>query len=118
MRKIAEYEEIKLILKKFVDEALTITTDIRQVVLYGSCARGDDTPESDIDVMVLIDCDEKEYNYLKHKFWSLAHKIGYEYDKLISVVVCRKAEYEEYADAMLYYQNIRKEGVVLYGRAA
>ena len=46
-------------------EAIDLVKDIMgvnlvQVILYGSCARGDFTDDSDIDIALLINCDRME----------------------------------------------------------
>lgn len=52
---------------------------IQVVLLFGSKARGDDTPESDLDVLVVVDSDD----------WRLHKQIRY-----LAVDVCLKYDYE------------------------
>ena len=33
---------------------------VRQIILYGSCARGDFRPDSDVDIMILADISDLE----------------------------------------------------------
>lgn len=51
-------------------EAIDLVKDIMgvnlvQVILYGSCARGDFTDDSDIDIALLINCDRMEAKNMK-----------------------------------------------------
>lgn len=49
-------EKIRKVTEKFALEAKKLYgTALRQVILYGSCARGDFGKDSDIDIMVLLD---------------------------------------------------------------
>ena len=44
------------VLKKYVEDVHKIYGDkLRTIILYGSYARGDFGPDSDIDIMILVD---------------------------------------------------------------
>jgi predicted nucleotidyltransferase len=47
-------EQIKTVMKQVAPEA--------EVILYGSAARGESRPDSDIDLLILIDKDDLTYN--------------------------------------------------------
>jgi predicted nucleotidyltransferase len=60
-----------------------------EIILYGSCARGDYTNDSDIDIALITKCDRMEVK-----------------------------KYDEYAEKKIwyaYFRNIDQEGEVLYG---
>lgn len=65
---------------------------IKRVVLFGSKARGDDLPESDIDVLVIVDLRDRE---LWEQIIYLAHDLNYESDFLfhLSPVVMSEEEF-------------------------
>jgi predicted nucleotidyltransferase len=79
-------------------------------VLYGSHARGEGTPESDIDLLVIL---SSISNY--ERDWEdcidLASEIASNTGDLISVLVCSAEDYENREHPLL--MNIRKEGSVL-----
>lgn len=51
--------ELQKITKIVVQSALELMEDkIYKIVLYGSYARGDFDTESDVDIIILLDCDE------------------------------------------------------------
>ena len=53
--------EIQCITKDVVDRLFDLLGDkLDRVILFGSYARGDFTPESDIDIMVILNCSEEE----------------------------------------------------------
>ena len=92
-------------LKKILRERYNVTS----VLVYGSKARGDDSPDSDIDVMIVLD------NYtpqIEAAVDELVYDINLDHDCLISVVIFGRRELEEgpMAESPLY-KRIMAEGV-------
>lgn len=81
--------------------------DVARVILYGSKARGDAEPESDIDLLVAT---SDEYERVK--------KICYdfEYDNLIiAPMVFARGDWEYYQRLKLpFYVNVRRDGIELW----
>ena len=86
----------------------------RQVILFGSVARGDAAADSDIDLLVILDDDAP-----KEK---LTLKAGFEarrsYLQAADVIPCRASDYAERASIVgtLAYEAA-KDGVVVYERS-
>lgn len=80
----------------------------RGVVLYGSAARGEDTPESDIDLLVLLDGPVNAAAEIR-RIWDELYPVQLECDRAISIRPADAASYER-GESMLY-QNIHEEGV-------
>jgi predicted nucleotidyltransferase len=80
----------------------------RGVVLYGSVARGDDRPDSDIDVMVLLDHPAETWEDV-HAACAALMSLMLEIDKIIHVMAVDVHRYEG-SDAPLYAEA-RREGV-------
>jgi predicted nucleotidyltransferase len=80
------------------------------IVLYGSVARGDDTPESDIDLLVLI---EGEYDLWEEigRLVDATYDLQLESGKLISAKPTRAEDYRR--GATMLYRNAIEEGVAL-----
>lgn len=84
-------------------------SNLSKVVLFGSQARGEATPNSDIDIMIVV----KEYlspsDY--EKFYCFISELCLEYDVLISSIQILEQSYESDNSPLLI--NVRKEGIVL-----
>lgn len=81
---------------------------LRGVVLYGSSARRTDTPESDIDLLVLlagpVNVGEEIF-----RIWDVLYPVQLDSDRVISVMPADADSYHR-GDRSLY-RNILSEGV-------
>lgn len=56
------------LIKQYVNEIKQIYgTHLRQIILYGSYTRGDFRPDSDIDIMILLDLSDLELKAYSQK---------------------------------------------------
>jgi len=86
-----------------------------KIILYGSYARGDFTPESDIDMMILLNCSREELPLYRKRISRIASELSLESGKEVSLLLQDRETYDEWLDTLVFYQNVEKEGVVLYG---
>ena len=86
-----------------------------KVILYGSYARGEQTPESDVDIAIVI----REGNTEKMHDELLDLVVDYELDLAVtlSVVPIEYENYIEWCKVLPFYKNIDKEGIVLWNAA-
>ncbi len=86
---------------------------IKNIVMYGSFARGDFDDESDIDFAAIVEGERQVLQEQLEKVWDKASDIGLEYDAVVSPVVIPYEEFLEYKDKLPYYRNIDKEGIIV-----
>lgn len=88
--------------------------DLLQIILYGSCARGDYSPDSDIDIAIILKCDRltsKKYSTL---LVAEATELAMKYYSIVNFVCLPLDEFEKNSSWYPYFHNIQKEGIVLY----
>ncbi len=109
--------ELQKITQIVVQSVLELMEDkIYKIVLYGSYARGDFDTESDVDIIILLDCDEKELRNYRKKVAILASRISLENDIEVSLLLKNRDSFEDRRMILPFYQSIENEGVVLYGK--
>ena len=88
---------------------------ISKVILYGSYAREDYREDSDIDIMILTPLAESEIKRIENEVYDLAYDYGLEHDVTISVNIKNEEHFNYWLGALPYYDNIKREGIVLAG---
>ena len=85
---------------------------LAQIVLYGSYARGSQTEESDLDIaLFLADGDDVA---LHDRMTDLVVDYELELGITLSVVTIDRQQYLQWRDTLPYFQNIHREGIVLW----
>ena len=111
--------KIKNILEEYVKGLLKIIgKDLRQVILYGSYARGEQDKNgeiSDIDIMILVDLNEEKIKEIEKKVIDYSYDLDLEYDILLSPIIENIENYKNRTRYMAFYKNVENEGVLLNG---
>ncbi len=84
------------------------------MILYGSVARGTNTNDSDVDIMVLADGDTAELREYDERLSDVSTDISLKYMKVFSIIDISYQEYEKWKQSSPFYRNVSEEGVVLY----
>lgn len=80
-----------------------------QVILFGSYARGEETGESDIDLLVVVPkLDKRTLDTILEIAW----EVGFEAGVVFSVIPVAIGELEELAESP-FFQTVQREGVQL-----
>ena len=85
---------------------------IKEIVLYGSYARGEQNSESDVDILLItankLDSSEKS------RLAGIENEILINYGIYISVIPETEEFFNRYS-WIPFYQNVHKDGIRLYG---
>jgi predicted nucleotidyltransferase len=90
----------------------SLGSEVVDMQLFGSKARGDATPESDVDVLVVVRRDEPK---LIDALYDLLLDACLDHDVYISLKVFSEAEYERLNHPRTpFMQSVAREGVTLW----
>ena len=108
-------------------EALTLYLNenlsqrVKSIALFGSKARGDSTKDSDIDILIVLDKDDRE---LRRAISTQAARISLEYDVLLSPRVIGQERWQKMRGFSLYRNVIQEasslsleQGNLVFGSA-
>jgi len=98
------------ILSHLRTELVRLKPHIRQLILFGSRARGEADPDSDYDLLAIVD---QVTHPLKAEISRLAGDFLYDYNILLSLLPVEEVRYNDDLYEPLFI-NIRREGVILW----
>ncbi len=93
----------------FKQKLLENQIPVREVIVFGSRARGDVEPDSDLDVLVLLEHTSFE---LERQVSHYAWEVGFEEDVLIQSIVMTYQQAKKGPEkSSLFLQAVEKDGV-------
>lgn len=84
---------------------------LEDLLLYGSYARGEETDESDIDVMVLVDLPKQELSKYRRNVSDFSVTVDLRYGVLLSIKLQDAESFSRYGDTLPFFINVKKEGI-------
>lgn len=101
---------------ELIEGLLNIFTDnIEAIILYGSVARNDSTPESDIDIAIIVKNDIDDETKARFIQWSAEFDL--EHDRVFSIIDIQEENLKKWGNVLPFYRNVQKEGIVLWKAA-
>jgi predicted nucleotidyltransferase len=87
--------------------------NVEKVILYGSYARGTNTDESDIDIMILANVTPEEARAIDKELSKSFATLDLKYDVLVSVYVKDSATFYKFLGVEPFFQSVMRDGVTL-----
>jgi len=81
-----------------------------KVILFGSQARGDARPDSDWDLLMLLDKEKREYNSDFDTFAYPFKEIGLKYGVLINTKIFTRKDWERQKPS-IFYKNVERDKI-------
>jgi uncharacterized protein len=104
-------EQLKQILTELREQLSALYGDrLDQLILFGSQARGDAEPDSDIDVMVVLKGEVNSYKE-SERVTEITAEISLKYAVLITCIYISADRYSRNDRAL--FRNVHREGIAL-----
>ena len=113
---VMNLEIIENLKKKVVDEVPNLMKkDLAEIIMFGSCARGDFSDDSDVDIALIAKCDRAEMKKYDECLDEMATEIAMEIYAIVNFICIPETEFNEKKSWYALYKNIDNEGIKLYG---
>ncbi|MGI0482054.1 nucleotidyltransferase domain-containing protein [Geminocystis sp. CENA526] len=104
-------QKIEIITKRLKRDFKEIYLDrLSQLILFGSQARGDAQPDSDIDILVVLKGEVNPVDEINRNSYFIS-ELCLEFDALINCFYLSELQFKEGNKPLI--KNIRKEGIIL-----
>jgi predicted nucleotidyltransferase len=85
---------------------------VRQVILFGSKARGDSALDSDIDVLILTDGENRQ---LRKTISKISSQIGLDYDVCLGALLIANKRWQQMSsERFSLCRNVERDGILLF----
>ena len=85
---------------------------LRQVILFGSKARGDSALDSDIDVLILAD---EEGRQMRKTISKISSQIGLDYDVCLGALLIANKRWQQMSsERFSLCRNVERDGILLF----
>ena len=109
---------IKMLLDQYTEILRKVYgSHLKTVILYGSYARGDFRPDSDVDIMILLDMSDLELKAYAQQLSYMTYDFNMDNDLDIKPIAKSETHFKKWIVNYPFYSNVHKEGVVLYEAA-
>lgn len=109
-------QTMNVLIEQYISEIKKIYgSHLRKVILYGSYARGDFRPDSDVDIMILLDMSDIELKAFSQELSYMTYDFNLDNNLDIKPIAKSEKHFIKWIANYPFYSNIDKEGVVLYG---
>lgn len=105
-------EKIKLEVPELIKSLMK--EDLIEIVLYGSCARGDYTEDSDVDIALITKSDRTEAQRYVGALAAIATEFAIKYFAIVNFVCLPYKEFVEKKGWYGYFNCIENEGKALH----
>ncbi len=106
--------ELNSVLSEFLKYSKTqFGNELKEMILYGSYARGDYDEESDVDIAVIMEVSQGNENKFNKQLVDIMGEI-YEksgYNIVLSPIVISSELFEKWKNDLPFYRNVDREGV-------
>lgn len=88
--------------------------DLKQVILFGSYARKEQTVDSDIDIFVIVDDRLGSLKKKDNALYDASYKLTLSSGVPVHPMAVSKTQFDKWKNVYPLYREIQEDGVVLY----
>ena len=91
--------------------------DLEAVYIYGSYARNEESSDSDIDYVALINRRQQDIKKYLYDLWDCTGEIDLEHEVVVSAMAVDYEDFLKNYGSYPYYANIAKDGIKIFDKS-
>ncbi|MDO9565419.1 MAG: nucleotidyltransferase domain-containing protein [Candidatus Desulfaltia sp.] len=108
--------KVIIVLDEIVNKlGLIYGENLKKIILFGSYAREEQDPGSDMDLMVLVDMEEQEIKKQRNQVLDLTVDLTTRYGIVLSIIENNHDFFYEWVGYLPFFRNVANEGIEIYG---
>jgi len=113
-----ENRRLSWVLEDFVKRVSGFLPEVQSLILFGSVARGEATPKSDVDILALVSsCEEGQFKKLMNSVDKLASEVSGRHPARLAPVVMMLKDFEDSIKGKKRLAvDVLKDGIVIFGQ--
>jgi len=97
------------VIAKFIRDSKDLKERIEEIYLFGSRAKGEERPDSDYDLLIIVNWPDKEF---REKVYEIVLDVLLETGKLLSLKILSSEEFRKLSRLQTpFIENVLKEGI-------
>lgn len=97
------------VIAKFIRDSKDLKGRIEEIYLFGSRAKGKERPDSDYDLLIIVNWSDKEF---RERVYDIVLDVLLETGKLLSLKILSSEEFEKLSRLRTpFIENVLKEGI-------
>ena len=97
------------VIAKFIRDSKDLKERIEEIYLFGSRAKGEERPDSDYDLLIIVNQPDKEF---REKVYEIVLDVLLETGKLLSLKILSSEEFRKLSRLRTpFIENVLKEGI-------
>ena len=105
-------ETLKAIIKDVCDIAASFfSKNLKQVLLFGSYAKGTFDDESDVDFMLITALENEEVAKIEAALVERVYDLSLQYDIVVSINIQNEVIFQHLKNVNPFYRNVAEEGI-------
>lgn len=107
--------KLERLIEIIVEDVKGVDSSVDKIILYGPYSRKDFSTWSDIDLLIILDCEKSRYVEIRDRILDKLISLGFKYNETINPTIATKKTLSKSIDH-IFYNKTAETGLVIFNR--
>lgn len=109
--------KLERLIEIIVEDVKGVDSSVENIILYGPYSRKDFSRWSDIDLLIILDCEKTRYVTIRDIILDKLIRLGFRYNETINPTITTKSALSETID-YIFYGSHSETGLIIFNKTA